>query len=297
MFVFSGTSNVPLAQKITGYCHATNGEVMIETFANGEKRVRVHSEVRRQEVVLVQSFSNPVDSNIMEFLLIADALERAGARRVIAVVPWMGYSLQDKVFTDGEPIAARVVADLISHAYTKRVMLLDLHNSSIPGFFSVPSTHVRAISLFEKYAREHFDVNQVVVVSPDFGGLKQARVFADRLHVHLSNIDKHRDLDSGAVSTVGIAGAEVDGKICLVYDDVINTGGTVVEVAKFLKEKGAKEVHFMVSHGLFAGDGMQKMTDSAIDSVVITDSIVQKDPLEKIKVISVAELFAREILE
>lgn len=292
MLIFSGSSNQPFAAKVAELSESIPGEIMIEEFGNGEKRVRVLSDVQGQHVVLVQSFSRPVDTHIMEFLLIADALERAGSKRVIAMVPWMGYSLQDKVHSEGEPIAARVVADLISHAFTKRVLLLDLHNSSITGFFSVPTQHIRAIGLFEEYAREHFDIKDVVVVSPDFGGIKPARVFADRLHVNLAHIDKHRDLDSGEIKTVGVSGHKVDGKICLVYDDVINTGGTVVEVAKFLKQNGAKEVHFFVSHGLFAGSGMKKMEDSSIDSVVITDSVHHEKLPEKIKVVSVAKLFA-----
>lgn len=295
MLIFSGSSNPQLATKIAEISEAIPGEVMIETFTNGEKRVRILSDVRGKPVVLVQSFSHPVDTHIMEFLLIADALERAGARRIISVIPWMGYSLQDKVFLDGEPIAARVVADLISHAYTKRVLLLDLHNSSIPGFFSVPTQHIRALSLFETYVKNQFSMDEVVVVSPDFGGIKPARVFADRLHVKLAHIDKHRDLESGEVTTVGVGGHRVDGKICLVFDDVINTGGTVVEVAKYLKQHGAKQVHFCVSHGLLAGEGLRKMEDSSIDSVVITDSIAHAHLPEKIKVLSVAPLFAEQL--
>jgi ribose-phosphate pyrophosphokinase len=295
MFIFSGSSNPKLAQKITELANAIPGDVMIETFKNGEKRVRILSDVRGKKVALVQSFSNPVDAHIMEFLLISDALERAGAQRVVAIVPWMGYSLQDKVFVEGEPIAARVVADLISHAFTERVLLLDLHNSGITGFFSVPSQHLRATGLFEQYANIHFQMNDVVVVSPDFGGIKQARVFADRLHVNLANVDKHRDLETGQVSTVGIAGDTVEGKICLVYDDVINTGGTVVEVARFLKDRGAREVHFFISHGIFAGEAMQKMSDPVIDSVVVTNSIMHPHLEEKIKVLNVAQLFADQL--
>lgn len=293
MLIFSGLSNQPLAHKIAEQSGGELGEVLIEKFSNGEKRVRVLTDVRGKQTAVVQSFSQPVDEHIMEFVLMADALERAGARRVIAVIPWMGYSLQDKVFREGEPMAARVVADLISNAYTKRVLLLDLHNSSIPGFFSVPTQYLRALDLFVEYAqREHIN-EEIVVVSPDFGGIKQSRVFADKLSVGLANIDKNRDLESGEITTMGIAGSSVEGKVCLIYDDVINTGGTLVEVAKFLKEKGAKEVHFYVSHGLFAGDGLEKMSEPAIDSVVITDSVHHDNLPEKIKVVSVAKLFAK----
>jgi ribose-phosphate pyrophosphokinase len=296
MFIFSGSSNPKLAAKIAEKANAIPGDVSIEVFANGEKRVRILSDVMGKEVAIVQSFTSPVDSNIMEFLLMADALERAGSRRVIAIIPWMGYSLQDKVFRDGEPIAARVVADLISHAFTRRVLLLDLHNSSIPGFFSVPTQHLRAISLFEQYVKNQFQLSDAVVVSPDFGGIKAARVFADRLGVELANIDKHRDLHTGKVTPMGVAGHSIKDKICFVYDDVINTGSTVVEGAKFLKEHGAREVHFCVSHGLFANGGMKKMTEEAIDSVVITDSVYHPELSEKVKVVSAADLFAQAIV-
>lgn len=293
MIIFSGSSRVAFIDQLAERLQAELGEIDIDQFANGEKRLRVLTSVDGQECVIIQSFSQPVDEQIIELVLIADALERAGAKEVTAVIPWLGYSLQDKVFRDGEPLAARVVADIVSHAFIQRVVVLDMHNPSIVGFFSVPTVHLRALTLFSDYARNQWERTESVVVSPDFGGLKQARLFAEQLGVELVNVNKHRDLKTGLVSTLGLSG-EVQGKICLVYDDVINTGGTVVEVAKLLKEQGAKEVHFLVTHGLFAGDGLTKMEHEAIDSVVISDSIAHASLPKKIKVVSVVNLIAEK---
>lgn len=294
MIIFSGSSHRSLLQQIVGKS-VVAGEVELSKFPNGEKRVRLLTDVENQHVAILQSFSAPVDEMVVEAVLLADAMERSGAKSVTMVIPWLGYSLQDKVFRSGEPLAARVIADVVSHAFVDRVILLDLHNPSITGFFSVPTVHLRAMQMYVEYVKKQFDMNSVVVVSPDFGGLKQAHVFADHLGVELANVDKHRDLHSGKVTTVGLAG-EVQDKICLVYDDVINTGGTVVEVAKFLKESGAKEVHFCVTHGLFAGEGLKKMSDDAIDSIIITDSVEQPNLPDKVKILSIGHM-VKKVLE
>lgn len=294
MKLIAGTSNLPLAQKIATQLGAPLLGLEISKFANGEKRVWVKDKIAGDNVSLVQSFNEPVDEHIIETLLIIDALDRAGARNINLIIPWLGYSLQDKVFRSGEPIAARVVADILSHSQAKRAVLLDLHNSSIPGFFSIPTQHLLALEPFTNYVREHFDQQQAIVVSPDFGGLKRARTFAEALGLELENIDKHRDLATGQVTPKDVSG-DVSGKVCLIYDDVINTGGTVVEVAKFLKDKGAKEVHFLVTHGLFAQDGLAKMEDHSIDSIVITNSIHHSNLPTKIQVLDVAKLLADSV--
>lgn len=294
MKIISGTSNLPLAQKVAGQLNIPVLAVEITKFANGEKRIWIKDEIAGENVVLIQSLSEPVDENIIETLLIIDALERAGARHVNLIIPWLGYSLQDKVFRDGEPIAARVVADLLSNSHAKRTVLVDLHNSSIPGFFSIPTQHLLALEPFVSYAKDNFDLSQAVAISPDFGGLKRARSFSEALNLELENIDKHRDLNTGKVTPRTVSG-DVSGKICLIYDDVINTGGTVVEVAKFLKAKGAMEVHFLVTHGLFANSGLTKMNDASIDSIVITNSINHQDLPEKIKVIDISPTLAKSI--
>lgn len=294
MKLISGSSNLPLATKIAQYLDIEMVDLEITKFSNGEKRVWIKDHIAGENICFVQSFDQPVDENVVETLLITDALERAGARHVNFIIPWMGYSLQDKVFRDGEPIAARVIANIISNSYVKRVSLLDLHNSSIPGFFSIPTHHILALKPFTKYVETNFDLNEAIVVSPDFGGLKRARTFAETLSLELENIDKHRDLHTGKVTPKGLSG-EVKDKICLIYDDVINTGGTVVETAKFLKEKGAKEVHFLVTHGLFAKNGLEKMADDSIDSVVITNSVYHDNLPNKIKIVDVAPVLGESI--
>ena len=206
----------------------------------------------------------------------------------------MGYSLQDKVFTNGSPISAKVVADLISNSDVKRIFLLDLHNTSIPGFFSTPAHHNTAMKIFVNYAKKHFVHEKSIVVSPDFGGLKRARVFADKLNLDLINIDKHRDYKTGKVTPVNLTG-DVKNKICLIYDDVINTGGTVVETAKYLKSKGAAKVHFLVTHGLFAGNGLELMENKNIDSVIITNSIHHDSLPNKVKILDCAPIFAKNL--
>ncbi|MBP9820409.1 ribose-phosphate pyrophosphokinase, partial [Candidatus Woesebacteria bacterium] len=254
MKLLSGSSNLPLAQSIAQGLQIPLVNAEITHFANNERRVWIKDDVRGENVVLVQSFSDPADEHIMEFLLMVDALERMGARHVNAVIPWMGYSLQDKVFRYGEPIAAKVVANLVSNTYVKRVFLLDLHNTSTPGFFSIPSVHVSALQLFAQYIKDKFDQNNLIVASPDFGGLKRARTFADVLNTELINIDKHRDLTTGEVSAQSVQGGSAKGKTVVLFDDCVLSGATVLEAAALLKKEGAQEVHFVATHGLFTGD-------------------------------------------
>ncbi|MDQ3008578.1 MAG: ribose-phosphate pyrophosphokinase [bacterium] len=294
MKIISGSSNVPLATALSQQLSLELVEVELSTFANGEKRVWIKDSVKNDNIILVQSFSNPADEHLIEFLLLVDALQRGGARHINVIIPWMGYSLQDKMFREGEPIAAKVVADLVSQTYVKRVFLLDLHNSSTPGFFSIPTQHINALTLFSTYLAENFDLSQCVIGSPDFGGLKRARMLAEKLELELVNIDKHRDLKSGNVTAVGVHG-EIEGKIVILFDDVINTGSTVVETAQLLKENGATEVHFMATHGIFANDALAVIENSQVDSVLITDSIYHADLPSKIKTISVAELISEAV--
>lgn len=294
MKIISGSSNKKLAQNIADKLSLPLIDTEITTFANGEKRIWIKEQVRGENISIVQSFSHPTDEHIMEFLLITDALERLGARHINLIVPWMGYSLQDKVFREGEPIAAKVVANLVSNAYIKRAFLLDLHNTSTPGFFSIPTQYLSAIDLFAYYAKNNFDLNQTIIASPDFGGLKRARVFANKLDLDLANIDKHRDLKTGEVTAVGVHG-HVKDKIVLLFDDCILSGGTVVEAAELLKNEGAREVHFLSTHGLFTGDAKENLQKSQVDSVVITNSIHQTSLPEKIKVLDVSQIFVDAI--
>lgn len=294
MKIISGSSNRPFAQAVAEKLGLSLIDVDISTFANGEIRVWVKEPVKGENIVLVQSFSHPTDDYIIECLLIIDALERMGARHINVVIPWMGYSLQDKVFRDGEPIAAKVVANLISNAYIKRAFLLDLHNSSTPGFFSIPTEHLTALNLFAEYAEKNFDLSNFVVASPDFGGLKRARVFAHRLELDLINIDKHRNLRTGKVEAMGVSG-EVDGKSVIIYDDLINSGSTVVSAAEILKKEGAREVHFFATHGPLVPTAYHVLEESQVDSVVVSNSINHNGHTGKVKILDVSGLFAKEL--
>ena len=298
MKLISGSSNRPFADSLARKLGIEQIEVEITKFANDEKRVKVAPEnIKGQNIILVQSFSAPVDEQIMETLLLTDALERLGARHINLVIPWLGYSLQDKVFRDGEPISAKVVADLISHTYIKRVFILDVHNTSVPGFFSIPTHHLSALELFTKHVRDKLDLANAIVASPDFGGLKRARVFADKLGLDLANIDKHRDLHTGEVNAIDVQGGDVAGKHVLFFDDVIVSGSTVMEAARIIKERGASKVSFFSTHALLVNDVTGKLQDSSVDEIIITNSVKHDNLPSKFQVLDAAPLFAGEIRE
>ena len=294
MKLISGSSNLPLAQSLAKILKIDLIKVKITKFANDEKQIEILDEVQGENIVLVQSFSQPVDEHIMEFLLLADALERMGARHINVVIPWYGYSLQDKVFKDGEPLSAKVVANLVSTSYVKRVFLLDVHNTSIAGFFSVPTHHLSALSVFTQYAKDNYDLSQTVVASPDFGGLKRAGQLAKSLNIDWVNIDKNRDLKTGKITRMELHG-DVKDKTVLVFDDVSVSGGTVAQAAEVLKKAGAKEVHFLVTHGLFVGSAKSKLDTPVIDTVVVTNSIHHAQLPNNVQIIDCAQLFAAQL--
>lgn len=294
MKLLSGSSNLTFATALADKLSLPLVDTEFSKFANSEHRLWIKEALSGEDVVVVQSLSNPTDENIMELLLLLDAVERLGAREVHAVIPWLGYSLQDKVFRPGEPIAVKVVANLISNSYVRRVYLMDVHNTSIPGFFSVPTTHISASSLFLEYAKNNYQLDSLIVASPDFGGLKRARQFASDLGVDLVNIDKHRDIHSGEITSAILHG-EVTGKTVVIYDDTIQSGGTVKEAAEALKTAGAKEVHFLASHGPMVPKAFDVINAAPIDSVVVTNSIEQILNSEKVKVIDSSDLFLEAI--
>lgn len=290
MKVIAGSSNPDLAKKIATQLKADWVMVEIAKFANDEKRLKIVNSVQGEDVVIIQSFSAPVDEHIVELLLLTDALERMGARQINVIMPWYGYSLQNRVFHDGEPLSAKVVANLVSNSYIHRVFLLDVHNTSIAGFFSVPTHHLSALPLFVDYARQHFDLKHSIVTSPDFGGLKRATQLAKTLKLDLANIKKTRNLQTGEIIKMELHG-DVTDKTALVFDDVIVSGSTFIEATQVLKKAGAKEVHFLATHGLLVNDAKDKLQDSELDSVVITNSIYHPQLPPKIKTIDCAEVF------
>jgi ribose-phosphate pyrophosphokinase len=288
MKIISGSASPKLAQNISLQLNVPIVECDIDNFANGEKRIKVANEVKNEEILLVQSFYKPVDERIIETALIADSLERLGAKEVSLFIPWFGYSFQDKVFIPGEPLSAKVIAKIIESTCIRKVYLLDLHNISIPGFFSVPTYHISAMDQFVANIEEHFDLKQGIVVSPDFGGIKRARKFANELHLDMASVEKRRDLKTGQVTTTKLDG-DVEGKTVFIFDDAILSGQTVVEVAKLLKEKGAKEIHFLATHGVFTGDALENLENSMVDSVTITNSIERPEQYKKITVLDISK--------
>ncbi len=293
MILLSGSSNRLLAQKIAKAMGQPLGKTELSTFKNGERRVHVTEEVKGQDIGLIQSFSEPADSYIIEFALIMDALFRLGARRVFAVIPWFGYSLQDKAFRPGEPIASKVIASMLSSQSVYRFILMDLHNNSISGFFSVPSSVLSSDALFisdiKKQGRD------VVLVSSDFGGLKRVGRFAEKMKLPMANIDKRRDLVSGQVVAFALAG-DVAGKNVVIVDDLINGGSTAVEAARILRENGAKHISIYAAHAIFADNCAQRLQESEIDEVIVTDTIdVSTKQFPKLRVLSVASIIASEL--
>lgn len=294
MKLISGSSNPTLATSIANQLGIEQLETEIGSFTNGEKRVWIKDSVRGENVVIVQSLTKPVDEHIIELLLITDALERLGARHVNLIMPWFGYSLQDKVFRTGEPLSAKVIANLISNSHIKRAYLLEVHNTSIAGFFSLPTHHLSGLSLFVNHAKKSFDLSKTIVASPDFGGLKRAWLLAEELGVELVKIDKRRNLNSGKIVNMELHG-EVKNKTVLVYDDVIVSGGTVIEAAEALQAGGAAEVHFMATHALLVGEAKQKIENPAVSSIITSNSIYHADLPKKCTILDSAPIFVEQL--
>ncbi len=297
MVLLSGQANPHLAKAVAEKLGATAGEVDIQKFKNGEKSLRIVTPVRDEHVVIIQSLSNPVDEHFVELLLLIDAAERAGAAETTVVMPWMGYSLQDKTFQDGMPMSARVIADSISHQHVHQVVLADLHNPSVAGFYSVPTRILNTFPLFAQHIRQHVD-QDFVVVAPDFGGLKRAHSYAQQLNAPLAHIEKTRNLETGEVTIHSLTGADIQGKACIVIDDVVSTGSTVVEVAEALEQAGAKSSHFYVTHFLYVPKSLERLTNSPLNSIVITDSVSPSGGFPespKLTMLSLADTITNEL--
>ncbi len=294
MKIFSGSSNQPLAKKIAKILKIKMGNLELSKFPNGEARVWIKEDVNGQDCVVVQSFSPFPNSMIIELLLIIDGLVRAGAAKIFAIIPWLAYSLQDKVFRTGEPIAAKVISRMISASGVARIFTVDLHNDSVAGFFEIPVMHYSARQLFVDYIKKEIK-NNAVVVSPDFGAMKRSRLFAQDLKLEQIAIDKERDRATGELTIHGIS-SPVKGKTCLIFDDLINTGRTVVSVARTLKAEGARAVYFFATHHLYLKEAITALSKSSVDKVIVTDSIAPQQKSEKkLTVLSLAPIFVEGI--
>ena len=288
--IFSGLSNLPLAEKIVKRLGISLGSVEFKRFSDGEIWVKYGENIRGSDVYIVQS-TNPPSDNILELLILIDAAKRASAKRVTAVIPYFGYSRQDRKDQPRVSITAKLVANLITTAGADRVMTMDLHASQIQGFFDIPLDHLYGSSVFSGLL-ESISGN-LVVVSPDVGGIKMARAYAKRLHANLVLIDKRRPKPNMA-EVVNIIG-NVEGKDVLIVDDLIDTAGTFVNAITALKEQGAHRIFGAVTHPVFSGDAIKKIHASEIEKLYVSDTIHFEGRSDKIEIITASEMFAEAI--
>lgn len=289
--IFAGSSNKSLAQAISAKSKIPLGKIDLGVFSDGEIDVWVEEKVNNSNVFIIQSNSNPVNDHIIELSLIADALKRAGAHMITAVIPYLGYSRKEKQSRPGEPISAKVVADLITSSGINKVVCLDLHADAIVGFFNVPVIYLSALSILADRIKKE-KLTDPVVVSPDTGGVKRARNFASLLNAPLAVMEKHRYVNKRDTMEVLSMSGEVKGDTAILIDDVISTGGTIIDNANALKAKGVKKILVAATHGFFAGNAVEKLENSPVERIFVTDSIEQKQKSSKIETISISALIA-----
>jgi ribose-phosphate pyrophosphokinase len=292
--LFSGNSNNKLAGDIAKNLRLSLGKSTVSTFADGEIRCKIEENVRGKDVFVIQPTSPPSNDNIMELLIIIDALKRASARRITAVIPYYGYARQDRKDQPRVPITAKLVADLLATAGASRVLTMDLHAEQIQGFFNIPLDNLYAVNTFVDYFSK-IQVKDLCVVSPDVGGIKMARAYAKRLGATLAIVDKRRVNDKQA-EVMHIIG-DVKGKNIVIVDDVVSTAGTLVEGVVALKEEGAKDVYATITHPVLASPAIERINNSHIKELLVTDTITidKEKKCDRIKVLSVAPLFAEAI--
>lgn len=294
--VFSGNSNPALSQKISEYLARPLGKIKLNRFSDGEIQVEINENVRKQDVFIVQSTCAPVNDNLMELLLIVDALKRSSASSITAVVPYFGYSRQDKKVAPRVPISAKLVADLITATGVHRVITLDLHAGQIQGFFNIPVDNLYAAPVLLEHIRNSYN-GDLVVVSPDAGGVERARAFAKRLHAGLAIVDKRRSAPNQAKAMAVIG--DVEGKTAIILDDMVDTAGTITEAAGVLMAKGAKEVHACCTHPVLSGPAVERIMSSSLSTLVVTDTVPLSEEVrrcEKIHTVSIARLVSEAII-
>ncbi len=292
MKIFSGNANPRLAQEVCDCLGIPIGKAKINRFSDGEVNVQILESVRGSDVFLIQPTNPPVDENLMELLVMIDALRRASAGRITAVMPYYGYARQDRKVQPRVPITAKLIADLLTAAGSDRVLTMDLHSGQIQGFFNIPVDNLLAMPIFLDYM-ESQGIEGLVVVSPDAGGVERARAFAKRFHLPLAIIDKRRVADN--VAEVMHVIGDVDGKRAFILDDMIDTGGTLVRSVEALLEEGAVECLAAATHPVFSGPARDRIESSALKEVVVTNTIPLRATFSKVRVLSVAPLIAEAI--
>lgn len=294
--IFCGNSNPVLAVKICEKLGIPLGQAKVQTFSDGEIRVEIGENVRGREVFIVQSTCSPTNNNLMELLIMMDALKRASAARITTVIPYYGYARQDRKVAPRSPITSKLVADLLTTAGADRVVTVDLHAGQIQGFFDIPVDNLYAASVILEYLRNNLLNDTTVIVSPDAGGTERARAFAKRLSSSLAIIDKRRSGPN--ISEVMNLIGDVRDKVAIIVDDMVDTAGTLTQAAKALKDHGATTVYACATHGVLSGPAIERIEESAIQEMVITDTIPLSEKASqsrKIKVLSVAGLLGETI--
>lgn len=292
--IISGRGNPSLSQKISKFLKIPLTPVQVKTFANGEIYVRVMEKVRNDDVFIIQSLSSPVNDNLMELLIMIDALRRASAGRINIVCPFLCYSRQDRKVVSREPITAKLVANLITKAGADRIVSVDLHVDQIQGYFDIPVDHLVGYPQFAEYLRKRKYKN-LTIVAPDVGAVKKATKMATLLHAPLVIVDKRRKEHNKSETTFVIG--EIEGKTAIILDDIIDTGGTISGVAQLMKEKGAKNTIICATHGLLNNDAVEKLKKSPASKILILDTveIPKEKRFEKMEVLSLAKLLAKVI--
>jgi ribose-phosphate pyrophosphokinase len=294
--VFSGTANPHLTEGICKALGCSLGEAMIKRFADGETHLQIQENVRGADVFMVQPTCTPVDAHLMELLLMIDAFKRASAERITAVLPYYGYARQDRKDRPRMPISAKLVASLLERAGANRVLAVDLHAAQIQGFFDIPVDHLFSAPVMVEYFQDRFERGELIIVSPDAGGVERARSFAKRLNAPLAIIDKRRT-DANVAEVMNIIG-DVEGKHCLMVDDLVDTAGTLVKGVEALLSQGARSVRACATHAVLSGPAVERISSSDLLELVVTDTIplsAKAAECQKIKVLSVASLLARAI--
>lgn len=294
--IFSGNSNPALADKICEYLNLSLGNAQVKTFSDGEIQIEIDENVRSKDVYVIQSTCSPVNDHLVELLLMIDAFKRSSAQRVTAVVPYFGYARQDKKVAPRVPISAKLVADMLAVAGANRVITMDLHAGQIQGFFDIPVDNIFAAPLLIEHIRDKLN-GGLVIVSPDAGGVERARAFAKRLDADLAIIDKRRSAPNQAKAMAVIG--DVNDKVTVILDDMVDTAGTLTEAVHALKEEGAREIHACCAHAVLSGPAIERIKDSEMKSMVVTDTIpLTKEAVAcgKIVVISIAELVGEAII-
>jgi len=296
MKIFAGNANPQLARNIAAHLHLPLGEMITTRFADGEMRCAINESIRGADVFLVQPTCAPVNDTLMELLIMCDAFKRASARRIIPIIPYFGYARQDKKVRPREPITAKLIADLITHAGADRIFAIDLHAGQIQGFFNIPVDHLPAQPIIAEYliSNKIYDKG-VTVVSPDVGGVERATLLAERLGADLAIVAKRRP-EPGKVKIVDVIG-DVENQVCVLIDDLIDSGGSITAAANELGDRGAKEIYAACTHPVLSGDAIRRIQDSAIKELIVTDTIpiAPERMISKITVLSVAKVCAEAI--